>query len=137
MVMELEELTGVYPAQTFIRSDKGPEFIPQALRSWCEASATTMAYIEPGSPRENGFTESLNGRFRDEFLNTELFPRLSRPNCWLIAGTGSTTHSGHIRLSRGIRPWSSSTSGYSMITDTHSHEHWTDKGGHLTSKISR
>ncbi len=32
-----------------------------------------MAYIEPGSPWENGFAESFNGRFRDEFLNTELF----------------------------------------------------------------
>jgi transposase InsO family protein len=45
----------------------------QALRNWCEASdTTTTAYIEPGSPWENGFAESFNGRFRDEFLNTEL-----------------------------------------------------------------
>ena len=59
---------------TFIRSDNGPEFIAKALRDWCEASTTTStAYIEPGSPWENGFAESFNGRFRDEFLNTELF----------------------------------------------------------------
>lgn len=50
------------------------EFIAQALRDWCEASTTTStAYIAPGSPWENGFAESFNGRFRDEFLNTELF----------------------------------------------------------------
>ncbi len=74
VVAVLEELTSVYPAPTFIRSDNGPEFIAQALRDWCEASDTTStAYIEPGSPWENGFAESFNGRFRDEFLNTELF----------------------------------------------------------------
>ncbi len=55
-------------------SDNGPEFIAQALRDWCEASSTTStAYIEPGSTWENGFAESFNGRFREEFLNTELF----------------------------------------------------------------
>jgi putative transposase len=61
--------TGVHP------SDNGPEeFIAQALRDWCEASTTTRtAYIEPGSPWDNGFAEFFNGRFRDEFLDTELF----------------------------------------------------------------
>jgi putative transposase len=74
VVAVLEELTSLYPAPAFIRSDNGPEFIAQALRDWCEASTTTStAYIEPGSPWENGFAESFNGRFRDEFLNTELF----------------------------------------------------------------
>jgi len=56
------------------RFDNGPEFIAQALRDWCEASGTTTTtYIKPGSLWENGFAESLNGRFRDEFLNTALF----------------------------------------------------------------
>jgi putative transposase len=73
VVAVLEELTSLYPAPAFIRSDNGPEFISQALRGWCEASGTTTATIEPGSPWENGFAESFNGRFRDEFLNTELF----------------------------------------------------------------
>ena len=74
VVAVLEELTSLYPAPVHIRSDNGPEFIAQALRDWCEASSTTStAYIEPGSPWENGFAESFNGRFRDEFLNTELF----------------------------------------------------------------
>ena len=70
-------------APRFIRSDNGPGIstaaqkpggYAQALRDWCDASDTTStAYIEPGSPWENGFAESFNGRFRDEFLNTELF----------------------------------------------------------------
>jgi transposase InsO family protein len=84
VVAVLEELTSLYPAPKFIRSDNGPEFIAHALRSWCEASdTTTTAYIEPGSPWENGFAESFNGRFRDEFLNTELFT--TAPEAQLLA----------------------------------------------------
>jgi len=74
VVALLEELTCLYPAPVLIRSDNGPEFIAQALWDWCEAScSTSTAYIEPGSPWENGFAESFNGRFRDQFLNIELF----------------------------------------------------------------
>ncbi len=73
-VAVLGEHTSLYPAPAFIRSDNGPEFIAQALRHWYEASGTTStAYIAPGSPWEPGFVESFNGRFRDEFLNIELF----------------------------------------------------------------
>ena len=67
------ELTSLYPAPAFIRSDNGPEFIAHALRTWCKNSGTTTAYIVPGSPWQNGYAESFNSRFRDEFLNTELF----------------------------------------------------------------
>jgi transposase InsO family protein len=70
----IDEHSHLFLAPAFIRSDNGPEFIAQALRDWCEASNTTSsAYIAPGSPWENGFPESFNGWFRDEFLNTELF----------------------------------------------------------------
>jgi putative transposase len=70
----LEELTSFYDALSFVLSDSGPELIARALRDWCEACSTTSTfYIEPGCPWENGFSESFNGRFRDEFLNTELF----------------------------------------------------------------
>jgi putative transposase len=73
VVAVLENLTSLYPAPAFMRSDNGPEFIAHTLKRWCENSGTTTAYIEPGSPWQNGFTESFNRRFRDEFLNTELF----------------------------------------------------------------
>jgi len=83
-VAVLEELISVCPAPTFIRSDNWPEFIAQALRDWCEASETTStAYIEPGLPWENGLAESFSGRFRDEFLNTELFT--TAPETQLLA----------------------------------------------------
>lgn len=85
----LEELTSVYSAPTFIRSDNGPEFISQALRDWSEASDTTStAYMEPGSPWENGLAEAFNSGFRDEFLTTELFDTVSEGEglasrwCW-------------------------------------------------------
>ena len=50
VVAVLEELTSLYPAPAFIRSDNGPEFIAHALKRWSENSGTTTAYIEPGSP---------------------------------------------------------------------------------------
>jgi putative transposase len=43
------------------------------VRDWIEAVGARTAYIEPGSPRENGYCESFNGRFRDEFLHGEIF----------------------------------------------------------------
>ena len=59
VVAVLEELTSIYTAPVFIRSDNGPEFMAQVLRDWCEASTTTStATIAPGSPWENAFAES-------------------------------------------------------------------------------
>jgi putative transposase len=57
----------------FVRSDNGPEFIAQALRDWIAAVGSQTAYIEPGSPWENGYCESFNSKLRDELLNGEIF----------------------------------------------------------------
>jgi putative transposase len=56
-----------------IRSDNGPEFIAQELRKWLGKVGTGALYIEPGSPWENGYCESFNGKLRDECLNGEIF----------------------------------------------------------------
>ena len=56
-----------------IRSDNGPEFVAEALRDWIAAVGAKTAYIEPGSPWENGYCESFNGKLRDELLNGEIF----------------------------------------------------------------
>ena len=56
-----------------IRSDNGPEFIAEELRTWLGKVGTKTLYIEPGSPWENGYCESFNGKMRDEFLNGEIF----------------------------------------------------------------
>ena len=57
----------------FIRSDNGPEFVAELLRQWLKDLGVQTAYIEPGSPWENGYIESFNGKFRDELLNGEIF----------------------------------------------------------------
>lgn len=57
----------------YIRSDNGPDFIAEKVRSWIAAVGAKTAYIEPGSPWENGYRESFNGRLRDELLNGEIF----------------------------------------------------------------
>jgi len=57
----------------YVRSDNGPEFIALALREWIAAVGSQTAYIEPGSPWENGYCESFNSKLRDELLNGEIF----------------------------------------------------------------
>ncbi len=57
----------------YIRSDNGPEFVAEAVRKWIRAVGARTAYIEPGSPWENGYIESFNARLRDELLNGEIF----------------------------------------------------------------
>ena len=57
----------------FLRSDNGPEFIATAIRDWLVEQGASTLYIDPGSPWQNAFGESFNGRFRDECLNLEVF----------------------------------------------------------------
>ena len=61
---------------SFIRSDNGPEFTAKAVRSWLERLGVQTLFIEPGSPWENGYNESFNGKLRDELLNGEIFTTL-------------------------------------------------------------
>jgi len=60
----------------YIRSDNGPEFTAKAVRSWLERLGVQTLFIEPGSPWENGYNESFNGKLRDELLNGEIFTTL-------------------------------------------------------------
>jgi len=56
-----------------IRSDNGPEFTAKAIRGWLNRIGVKTLFIEPGSPWENGYIESFNGKLRDELLNREIF----------------------------------------------------------------
>jgi putative transposase len=56
-----------------IRSDNGAEFTAKSIRKWLNELGTKTVYIEPGSPWENGYIESFNGKLRDELLNREIF----------------------------------------------------------------
>ena len=60
----------------YIRSDNGPEFTAKAVRRWLPRVGVQTLFIEPGSPWENGYVESFNGKLRDEHLNVELFDTL-------------------------------------------------------------
>jgi putative transposase len=56
-----------------IRSDDGPEFAAEAVRSWLEATGSGALYVAPASPWQNGYAESFHSKLRDEFLNLEDF----------------------------------------------------------------
>jgi len=60
-----------------IRSDNGSEFTAVAIRTWLKKVGVKTLFIEPGSPWENGYIESFNGKLRDELLNGEIFYTLT------------------------------------------------------------
>ncbi len=53
----------------FVRFDNGPEFVAWAVADWCRFNQVATCFIDPGSPWQNAWIESFNGRLRDEFLN--------------------------------------------------------------------
>jgi transposase InsO family protein len=61
----------------YIRSDNGPEFTAKAVRRWLNDLGVNTLFIEPGSPWENGYIESFNGKLRDELLDREIFTTLT------------------------------------------------------------
>jgi putative transposase len=60
----------------YLRFDNGPEFIAAAVADWCRFNTTQTVFIDPGSPWQNAWIESFNGRLRDEYLNGQLFESL-------------------------------------------------------------
>ena len=73
VVDALTDLFIVRGVPAYIRSDNGPEFIAEAVRQWIKAVGAETAYIEPGSPWENGNCESFNAGLRDKLLNGGIF----------------------------------------------------------------
>jgi transposase InsO family protein len=74
-----EQLTNVfiqYGMPEYLRSDNGSEFTANNLREWLNNLEINTTYIESGSPWENGYVESFNGRMRDELLNGEIFDNI-------------------------------------------------------------
>ena len=69
----MEELFTAHGVPRFLRSDNGPEFIAKALKFGLDQSGCGAKYVDPGSPWQNGYCESFNGKFRDECLNLEVF----------------------------------------------------------------
>jgi putative transposase len=72
----LERLTQLFVDRgvpAYLRSDNGPEFVAKAVREWLGRVGVRTLYSEPGSPWENGYGESFNGKLRDELLDREIF----------------------------------------------------------------
>lgn len=86
-----------------IRSDNGAEFTSKAIQAWLPKLGVKTLYITPGSPWENGYNESFNGRLRDEFLNGEVFYTLKEAQVLI---EGWRHHYNHIRphSSLGYKP---------------------------------
>jgi putative transposase len=73
----LADLFVTHGVPAHIRSDNGPEFTAELVRLWLEALRVQTLFIEPGSPWENGYVESFNGKLRDELLDREIFYTLT------------------------------------------------------------
>ena len=87
----------------YIRSDNGPEFTAQAVREWLGRIGVKTLFIEPGSPWENGYVESFNGKLRDELLNGEIFYTLKEAEV-LIEGWRKQYNRVRPHSSLGYRP---------------------------------
>lgn len=96
---------------SFIRSDNGPEFVARAVQDWIKAVGAKTAYIEPGSPWKNGYCESFNARFRDEFLNGEIFYTLREAQI-LIEGWRKHYSTKRPHSALGYRPPAPETIGW-------------------------
>jgi putative transposase len=94
----LEYLFLIRGLPRFIRSDNGPEFIADAIRRWLEINHVETLYIAPGSPWENGYIESFNGKLRDEILNREVFCSVTEAKVivesWRLEYNNRRPHSG-------------------------------------------
>lgn len=70
----LAELLALDGPPMHVRSDNGAELTTTAVRAWLGRIGVKMLFIEPGSPWENDYCESFNGKLQDEMLNSGLLP---------------------------------------------------------------
>ncbi|WP_342111327.1 IS3 family transposase [Methylobacterium sp. SI9] len=113
----LSDLFSLRGVPSHIRSDNGPEFIAQSVRDWIAAVGSETAYIEPGSPWENGYCESFNAKLRDELLNGEVFYTLKEASVvieqWRTHYNSIRPHSslGYCPPAPGVVIWPTEPSG--------------------------
>lgn len=99
VVATLDRLMLTRGAPAFVRFDNGPEFIAHAVADWCRFNGVGSIFIDPGSPWQNAWIESFNGRLRDEFLNGWQFDNLLEAQVliedWRIDYNEHRPHSAH------------------------------------------
>ena len=99
VVATLDRLVVERGAPAFVRFDNGPEFIANAVADWCRFNGVGAVFIDPGSPWQNAWIESFNGRLRDELLNAWRFDSLLEAKVliedWRIDYNLNRPHSAH------------------------------------------
>jgi putative transposase len=99
VVATLDRLSVTRGTPAFVRFDNGPEFIAAAVADWCRFNNVGTCFIDPGSPWQNAWIESFNGRLRDEFLNDWQFASLLEAQAliedWCIDYNMNRPHSAH------------------------------------------
>jgi len=103
VVATLDRLAVQRGAPAFVRFDNGPEFIAHAVADWCRFNGVGTVFIDPGSPWQNAWIESFNGRLRDELLNGWHFDSLLEAQVliedWRIDYNNNRPHTAHGDLS--------------------------------------
>ena len=100
VVAVLEQIVAVRGGPpTYVRFDNGPEFVAHAVADWCRFNHTDAVFIDPGSPWQNAWIESFNGRLRDELLNSWRFDSLLEADViigdWRIDYNTQRPHTAH------------------------------------------
>ena len=130
VVATLDRLVVERGAPAFVRFDNGPEFIAHAVADWCRFNGVGSVFIDPGSPWQNAWIESFNGRLRDELLNAWRFDSLLEAKVliedWRIDYNMNRPHSPTVTS----RPASSPKLG-STETNQCPHSDWTTYRGPL------
>ena len=99
VIQILEQVSANRGWPEYVRSDNGPEFTARVIQRRLAAQGVATRYIEPGSPWQNGYAESFNGKFRDECLNMELFYSLADAQISMAAWQNEyNTHRPHSSL---------------------------------------
>jgi putative transposase len=109
VVATLDRLVIERGAPAFVRFDNGPEFIAHAVADWCRFNGVDSLFIDPGSPWQNAWIESFNGRLRDELLNAWRFDSLLEAKVliedWRIDYNMNRPHSAHGDLTPSEFAW--------------------------------
>jgi putative transposase len=95
-----------------LRSDNGREFVARELHKWLASLGTGTLYIESGSPWENGYCESFNGKLRDECLNGEIFYSLKEAQVVIVQWRVKYNCDVNCRPSSGTKPRSHHTCAF-------------------------
>ncbi len=135
VIATLDRLAALRGYPSYVRFDHGPEFCAHAVADWCRTSGVGVIFIDPGSPWQNAYVESFNGRARDELLNGERFDSLleakvvQRLAHRLQPRTGRTRRSACSPRPRTLRGRPVSN------PNQHSHSAWTTKRGQATLNV--